>query len=60
MVDITRKDWESAQRQFSNMLVNNLVMSDINNAAVEFIEKKLKEYPEEEQDPKPDTIPKDA
>ena len=51
---IKKTDWENASKQFENLLVNNLVMSEINDAALEHIKKKLAEYPD--PDPMPDEV----
>ena len=49
---IEKKDWEEAKKQYTNLLVNELVKIEGFKFMVEFCEKKLKEFPDD--DPMPE------
>ena len=42
---IEKKDWESTKEQFSNLLVNSIINSEIQKMVVELAEKKIAEFP---------------
>ena len=51
---IEKKDWESALKQFEAMLINAQVNIEAHKHMVEYCEKKIKEFPDD--DPMPEEV----
>ena len=51
---ILKKDWETTKEQFSNLLVNNQINSQIQELAIKLCNKKLAEFPEIEEEEEED------
>ena len=54
---IKKEDWEAARKQFDNLQVNSIINSEIYDAALELLDKRIAEFPkEEEKDPMPEEV----
>jgi len=53
---ITKEDWKRAREQFAALLVNSMVNIEGFRHQLEFIDEKLKEFPDESKDEMPEEI----